>query len=388
MMDSTERIFAAIEGKELDRVPTFCASLDDWPIQQIFGKPLISPKPLLTNPLSKFVLDRWGPKLKKVLMDPLVESSLMTRIKGAVELGFDSTWCTFEGTLMIWDSNTLAKTVGSFHDLIDDGHGNLYFMYKGPAISTQEAYDAWPYHQDIDELAHWAYTFFKKALKKYGDDICIIADVASGAFEILIQMVGFEALAVGLRKNRAYLQKLIDYNKEYILKTHAAVMDAGVKVILKGDDMAYKTGPMLNPKLLDELFGDCYTKLCRHVHDRGGKIMIHSCGDNTMLFDHFIKWGFDGGHAYENTSNVDIEYQKKTHGDHFTMVGAVGIDYILTERSTPDEVREEIRRLLRICGPGGRFIIGPVHDHPDMDMEKVKIMLETVWEDGKYPIRV
>jgi len=51
-------------------------------------------------------------------------------------------------------------------------------------------------------------------------------------------------------------------------------------------------------------------------------------------------------------------------------------------------VRDEVRRLLRTCGPGGRFLIGPVHDHPDMDMEKVKIMLETVWEEGAYPICV
>ncbi|MBN1883074.1 MAG: hypothetical protein JW885_12945 [Deltaproteobacteria bacterium] len=388
MMNPTERIFAAIEGRETDRVPTFCASLDDWPVQQILGKPLIPPKLLFKNPLMSFVFDKWGPKLKKTLVDPFLDSSLLTRIKGAVELGFDSTWSTYEGTLMIWDSKSLAKTVGAFYDWIEDGHGNMYFMYRGPAVSTPEAYDAWPYHQDIDELAHRAYTYFKKALKTYGDDICIIADVASGAFEILVQMIGFEALAVGLKKNRAYIQKLVDYNTEYIMKTHTAVMDAGIKVILKGDDMAYKTGPMLNPKLMDELFGGCYTNLCTHVHDRGGKIMIHSCGDNTKLFDLFIKWGFDGGHAYENTSNVDIEYEKKTHGDQFTMVGGVGIDYILTERSTPDEVRDEIRYLLRTCGPGGRFLIGPVHDHPDMDMEKVKIMLETVWEDGTYPIHV
>ena len=65
MMDPTERIFAAIEGKEVDRVPTFCASLDDWPVQQVLGKPLIPPKLLFKNPLMSFVFDRWGPKLKK-----------------------------------------------------------------------------------------------------------------------------------------------------------------------------------------------------------------------------------------------------------------------------------------------------------------------------------
>jgi uroporphyrinogen-III decarboxylase len=105
------------------------------------------------------------------------------------------------------------------------------------------------------------------------------------------------------------------------------------------------------------------------------------------MFDYFIKWGFDGGHAYENTSNVDIEYEKKTHGDRFTIVGGVGVDYILTERSTTEEVVDEVKRLLKVCGPGGRFLLGSVHDHPDMDMEKVKIMLEAAHQYGAYPIR-
>jgi len=115
-------------------------------------------------------------------------------------------------------------------------------------------------------------------------------------------------------------------------------------------------------------------------------VIIHSCGDNTKMFEHFIKWGFDGGHAYENTSNVDIYEQKKRHGDRFTIVGGVGVDYLLTERSKPHEVEEGVKTLIRALAPGGRFIIGPVHTHPDMDISKVKIMVETVREHGNYPI--
>ena len=85
---------------------------------------------------------------------------------------------------------------------------------------------------------------------------------------------------------------------------------------------------------------------------------------------------------------MDIAHEKRVHGDRFTIVGGVGIDYILTTRSTPDEVRAETRRLIKLCGPGGRFIIGPVHDHPDMDVSKIKVMFETVWEEGGYPIKL
>jgi hypothetical protein len=385
-MDPTERIIRQIEGRPVDRIPTFSASLDDWPVQQVLGRPLVLAKTIFMNPVSRFITDHWGRHLKKVLADPFIAGGFRKRIEAAVELGFDADWVTYEATIMVWDSKTLAKTVGCFMDWIDDGYGNMYFMYRGPAIPTPEAYEAWPYHQDIDELSHMAHTFFKDAQKRYGDKICLMGDVASGAFEILVQIMGFQSMAVNIRKRTDYLKKLLAYNERYVMNTHMAMMDAGVKVILKGDDFSYKTGPMLNPEVIDELFGPIYMKLCKAVHDRGGKILIHSCGDNTKIFDLFIKWGFDGGHAYENTSTVDIAHEKKVHGDRFTIVGGVGIDYILTPRSTPEEVRTEVRRLIKLCGPGGRFIIGPVHDHPDMDVSKIKVMLETVWEEGKYPI--
>ena len=74
-MDPTERIFRTIEGKDIDRVPTFSSNLDDWPVQQVLGKPLVPPKYIYLNPLSKLILDKWGKKLKKILVDPFVSGS-------------------------------------------------------------------------------------------------------------------------------------------------------------------------------------------------------------------------------------------------------------------------------------------------------------------------
>ncbi len=141
--------------------------------------------------------------------------------------------------------------------------------------------------------------------------------------------------------------------------------------------MSFKTGPLMNPKTFDTFWGLSYTKICKAVHDRGWKIFLHSCGDNTKLFDYFIKWGFDGGHAYENTSNVNIYNEKKIHGDQFTIIGGVGVDYLLTHRSKPEEVEEKTKELIKNLATGGRYILAPVHSHADQDVSKIKVMLET-----------
>jgi uroporphyrinogen decarboxylase len=409
-MNPTERIIAVIDGNELDRVQTYCEGLDDWPVQQVLGKPIIPPRVLFRNPLFLYIIKWLGKhsersirsdldeetrarsarkvkKFKKILVDPSVTSNLMKRIEAAVALGFDSVHAGFDGRWMIWDEKTLAINTGSFYDWIDDGHGNIYYMYRGPAIPTSKSFDEWPYFPDTDDMAHRCHDFYRYALPKYGDKICIIGEIAFGIHETLFASVGFENLVMAIRKEPQFIRRFIAYKEEFIFKSVMAMMDAGVKVILKGDDMSFKSGPMLRPETIDELFGPPYTRLCKAVHDRGGRIMNHSCGDNTKLFDLFIKWGFDGGHAFETTSNVDIAYEKKTHGHRYTIVGGMGVDYILTSRSKPEEVREAAKSVIKTCAPGGRFLLAMAHTHPELDVEKIKIMLEVARDYGRYPIK-
>ena len=110
-------IIDVTEGRIPERVPTFCADLDEWPVQQVLGKPLVPPKAIFLNPLSRFILDRWGKKLKKVVVDPFVCSGMMNHVKAALKLGFDSTWVSFEWRIMMWDSKLLPALPDTFQIL-------------------------------------------------------------------------------------------------------------------------------------------------------------------------------------------------------------------------------------------------------------------------------
>ncbi len=381
-MNPTERILTVLEGKELDRVQTFCASVENWTAQQVLGIPLISQTTALTNPLARLIFDKWGKKLKRKVTDPLLNRDFLKRIETAVELGFDSTWGAYDPTVVLWDSKKIARSTGSFYKLIEDGHGNLDYMYEGPAITTPEDFDEWQHFPDADETAHNVYKFFKKAYAKYGDKICIIAQSNTGIQESTIWALGFTNFIKYLKTKPDFIRRFTEMHEELIMKTNMAMLDAGAKIIIDCDDLAAKTGPLLNPKQTDALYGDSYKRITKAVHDRGGKVLLHSCGDNTRLFDTIIKWGFDGGHAFENTSNVNIKLEKEIHGDVFTIMGGIGVDYLLTDRSEAHEVVEAVKDLIQTCAPGGRFLIGPVHSHSDMSIEKIKLMIDAVKEYG------
>ena len=386
-MHPQERIRRTLEGKPVDRVPTFCAMMEDRTFNEILGKPLIPQQLVFQNPITRSVMNKWGPQITQPIFQPILNAALEKRIKGAAKLGFDSTWAIYEESFILKDSNTMLRVTGSVFDILEDGYGNMTYMYRKPGITSREDFEAWPYWPDADDVAHRTYKFFKKMVKKYGNDMCLIGQgSAYGIHESLLWTVGFERMSIWLMREKDLVQRYIDITEELCLKTMMAAMDAGVDMIIQTDDFAYKSGPMINPKLIDKVFGPSYQRLIKAVHDRNGKFILHSCGDNTLLMDTFIEWGVDGLHAYENTSNVDIYKEKDIHGDQVTIVGGVGVDYLLTDRSRDEEIVAEVKKLIQALAPGGRFIIGPVHSLSSIPARKMKIMLDAVETYGRYPI--
>ena len=55
-------------------------------------------------------------------------------------------------------------------------------------------------------------------------------------------------------------------------------MQSGVEVVLAGDDLGHKTGPLMRPQLVEELFGESYRRVSDLVHRSGKKLVFHSCG--------------------------------------------------------------------------------------------------------------
>ncbi len=166
MMDPTQRVISAIDGKEIDRVPTFSYYLDYWPVQQVLGKEKFGSAALMMNPVTRFVMDRWGKRMSGLLLYPIMDVMMEKSVRAAVTLGFDSVVGLFERMLMLWDGTKMARVTGSFYDIVNDGHGNAWYMYRGPGFRSPKDYYDWPHFPDLDDLAHETHGFFKRLRRK------------------------------------------------------------------------------------------------------------------------------------------------------------------------------------------------------------------------------
>jgi uroporphyrinogen-III decarboxylase len=387
-MSPVERVLRTMEGKPVDRVPVFSAQLEARQANEVLGKAPSATTGKFHAPWINSIEREGHPHSEP---DPLRQSlaeTLHHRNQAQVEMGFDGMWVYYDDTWKVPDANTLALTSGALCSVIDDGFGNMTYMYREAGIKSPEEYDAWPYWPDPDDVAHRAYEYYKMFMKENGEKACIFGyGFFGGLFESMNWTFGIEKVPLWIKKNPAYVKRFLDLLEEISIKTHTAILEAGAPGVFQTDDFAYKTGPFMRPAMIDEIFGERYRRIIKNVHDRGGKYIMHSCGDNTLLFDYFIDWGADGAHAYENTSNVDIFKEKEIHGDQLTIVGGIGIDYLLSERSKDEEIVEKVKELIKKLGPGGRFLLSPVHSEDSVPAAKLKVMIDAVKEYGAYPIK-
>ena len=81
----------------------------------------------------------------------------------------------------------------------------------------------------------------------------------------------------------------------------------------------------------------------------------------------------------------DLPSLKKRHGKNIVFCGGIDTHRILPFGS-PEEVRQEVKRVIDILGPGGGCMIGPVHTvMNDVPPENVLAMVDAVEEFGHYP---
>ncbi len=385
MSPSHKRVLAALELREPDQVPTLDVTEEISNINEIMGK---NPLPLgfmFNNPYIKWGVDKIAPKVNiGRLFDREMDTFSYERTAAAVKMGFDSAWVMHVPIFRVQDSQTAVDIYGRSYDFILDKKGNLSTpMYKKGLFKNPSDWTDWDKRSILD-LPGRANKAFSRIQKDFGSKIFIFGSFLYGLFENTWQPMGFNRFAVAIRKDRATLQRMIKFYEDHYCMMLEAWADAGLPGAVYSDDMAFHSGPMLNPKLMEELYGDALRRITETAHKLGMKILVHSCGNVYALLNWFADCGFDGVHALEPTAGVELAKAKEMVGDRLCLCGNVDITHILV-KAEKEEVFEHVRNSIKAAGQGGGYIVAPTNSHEDMDVQRIRWMVDAVKKYGNYP---
>lgn len=386
-MEPRERIFAALNLEEPDRVPTHVIYLDANNVDNIMGKPEQNDFEMIQE-LQQDYPDDWLYQLNEVIEQ--MEVSIFSRmVESVLKIGIDTTQVGLVPVDFI-NEHEMRDIFGRIWvALNNEGNVNPYYKY-----GTVDSVEKWEeIRQDIEDRATEKYCkmakkFYRRIHKKFKDrTVVMVTNDLEGIFETTWQGMGWEFFSKQLFTNREFLSRVFNTYTDFTIAWYNAYMDGGAEVFVESGDLAYKTGPFMSPKHCEELLQPCYKRLTDAVHERGGTIILHSDGHITPLLDFIVNCGFDGLQSLEPTAGVDLAAVKKKIGDELCLLGNIDTGQVLT-KGTKAEVEAAVKYAIKAAAPGGGFFLSASNMHPAVRVQNLKWMVEATHQFGQYPIKL
>jgi uroporphyrinogen decarboxylase len=384
-MNSYDRIWAALNLEEPDRIPTHTINIDGNIADKILGRPERTAFDIFDD-LEKQYPDEWVDKINSILLDIEI-STFAKAVRAGYELGFDGVGIQY--IPFILESMTEMTDIFGKRHKVRNIDGNPYPDYYGGYIKNREDWEAYP-KPDLKDEYKKAKKFYKGVLRKcrdIKDNICIIAQNAlTSVFPPVWQGMGMNYFVRALKNDPKLIEERFRFCTDFVLTVFKAYSDCGAKIFLEGGDIAHKGGPMVNPKYFDQYLLPCFQEVSNAIHEWGGKYMLHTDGDITSLLDFIVKSGFDGLQCLEPPF-VDPILVKKKVGDKLCLSGNIDTRHILVD-ATQDEVIEAVKSAINALGHGGGYMLSPANFHPGMSVKRLKWMIEAARTYGVYPLNL
>jgi uroporphyrinogen decarboxylase len=156
-----------------------------------------------------------------------------------------------------------------------------------------------------------------------------------------------------------------------------------VDIIRFGDDLGMSTGPFMDVDTYKSHFKPRHKILCDYVKTHSKMhTFIHSCGSISLLMPELIEAGIEIFNPVQtNCWKMAPDFLKKEFGKDCTFWGG-GIETVGTLNiGTPQQVHDQVFERLEIFSKGGGFVFNPVHNIlPDVPPQNIIAMFNAVSE--------
>jgi len=218
----------------------------------------------------------------------------------------------------------------------------------------------------------------------------VVSGISGVVYEICWYMRGLENLFIDMVTQPEVLEAIIDRTLKFWMDWFRLFLDeAGdvVDVIMIGDDLAGQNGPLFSPKVYRAIIKPRQKELVQYIKSRTrAKIWYHSCGSVLEYLPDLVDNGIDILNPVQlSAKGMDPARLKAEWGKRLTFWGG-GIDsqHVLP-RAGPEEVREHVRRNLAAFKPGGGYVFNSVHNiQADVSPENVLALFDAAYEYGGY----
>ncbi|MBI2435430.1 MAG: methyltransferase [Candidatus Hydrogenedentes bacterium] len=154
-----------------------------------------------------------------------------------------------------------------------------------------------------------------------------------------------------------------------------------IDIVLFGDDLGSQGGPQISPDMYREFFKPCHKVMWARAKELANvKVMLHCCGGVRELLPDLIDAGLDAINPVQiSCRGMNAAGLKRDFGQDLTFWGGGCDTQHVLPLATPDEVRRHVREQVGALKTGGGFVFQQVHNVlANVPPENIQAMFEAV----------
>ena len=379
-----ERVIAALEHREPDRIPWGEHSIDYNVYEDILGREtLVQAKFRTTKALWEGRRDEVVECTKRDRIDLIraleMDIVFVSRVppKGhqpePLDKVDDETYRNANGDLFRISATT--------HDLM------CYKVNRPPAeppkieeleAELERAGSEAPSQPDESE-----WELVRHVVKELGDTHFIMAMSGDVGFASFGHTADERYLNLALYPEQSALLTKIQGTR--VLKSLDLYRSLGIDGVMPCGDLGSSTGMLVSPKWYREHVWPWHKAYCDKAHGMGLKVLKHCCGNINEVVEDLATAGYDAYEGIQHSGGMDLRDLKKRVGDRMALWGGIWHEHIIL--GTTEDIRNDARYAFKHAGPGGGLIMGSSHSLAvDAKKENILEMKRVRDEWGVYPI--
>lgn len=186
-----------------------------------------------------------------------------------------------------------------------------------------------------------------------------------GTYGYLRDWLGVEGASYAFYDDPALIEEMISHLTHFYATLARRIFTAGVQLdwVMFWEDMAYKAGPLISPKLYYQYCLPFYHTLIDIVHQNGTRVIgLDSDGDVHALIPIWLDLGISVMHPMEVASGMDVRKTRQRYGTKVSFLGGIDKRPLALDRAAIDaEVIPKVHKLLE---SGGGFVVEVDHGIP------------------------
>jgi uroporphyrinogen decarboxylase len=260
---------------------------------------------------------------------------------------------------------------------------------QNASIDDLDRYPWWPDPNDPQRYATVqtaAQTLFQST-----DYALIGCPTFNSVWERAYLLCGYARMLEGLVAEPEFVHAVFRKITDIVLiqlRKFLALAGSTLEVVKIGDDLGGQQNCLMSPATYRQTIKPYHQEIFNCIHQNSpAKAFLHTCGSVTKMLPDLIDAGVEILNPVQvSAKGMDTAILKRDFGSALSFWGAVDTQWALPH-GTQEDVKAEVRHRIQDLGPGGGYVVAPVHNvQADVPAENVIAMYQAALEYGRYPL--